>query len=92
MPGSIEKRGVNSWRIMISDGYRPDGTKRRIYKTLKYSPSMSESAQRKECEKELALLYAQAREGRLFPAANIRCPNLRSCGCGITSPPRGFPP
>ena len=35
MPGSIEKRGVNSWRIMISDGYRPDGTKRRIYKTLK---------------------------------------------------------
>lgn len=63
MPGSIEKRGVNSWRIMISDGYRPDGTKRRIYKTLKYSPSMSESAQRKECEKELALLYAQVKGG-----------------------------
>lgn len=92
MPGSIEKRGVNSWRIMISDGYRPDGTKRRIYKTLKYSPSMSESAQRKECEKELALLYAQVKGGAVVSGRQYTLSEFAQLWMRDYIATAGFPP
>ncbi len=63
MPGSIEKRGRNSWRILICDGYRADGSKRRVYRTLRYGVSLSEQQQKRQCEKELALLYASVKAG-----------------------------
>lgn len=65
MPGSIEKRGKNSWRIVIPDGYEPDGKKRRITETVKFSDDMTEAQQRKECEKIAATLYASAKAGQV---------------------------
>lgn len=65
MPGTIEKRGKNSWRIIISDGYTPDGKKQAHRETVKFPDSMTETQQRKECEKLKATLYAKLKEGRL---------------------------
>lgn len=65
MPGSIEKRGKNSWRIIIPDGYEASGKKRRITETVKFSDDMTEKQQRKECEKIKATLYAKAKAGQL---------------------------
>lgn len=35
MPGSIEKRGENSYRLIVSGGYDPDGKRKRYTKTIK---------------------------------------------------------
>jgi len=65
MPGTIEKRGTNSWRITIWDGRNPDGTLRRIRDVIHFPASMSEAQQRKQCEEHKALLYAKAKTGLL---------------------------
>lgn len=63
MPGTIEKRGANTWRITISDGFDSDGSRRYVRETVKFDSSMSESAQHKECEKRKAILYTQTATG-----------------------------
>lgn len=68
MPGSIEKRGKNSWRITISCGYDEQGNKRRITKTYKFSDDMTETQQRKECGKIAAMLHTDATRGSVVVA------------------------
>ena len=63
MPGSIEKRGKNSWRIIISDGYDEHGNKRRITKSMSFSDDMTEAQQRKLCEETMSMLYTDAKRG-----------------------------
>lgn len=63
MPGTIEKRGKNSWRVTVPDGYDESGKKRRIRETVKFADDVSETQQRKECEKVQALLYSKATNG-----------------------------
>lgn len=65
MPGSIEKRGPHSWRVIISDGYNADGTKRTIRQTVKFADTMTEAQERKECENIAATLYAKAKAGQV---------------------------
>lgn len=72
MPGTIEKRGANTWRISISGGYDEAG--RRMWlarERLSFDPSMTEGAQRKECEKRLVLLYARVDAGQVIDTKQV---------------------
>ena len=53
---SLENRGNGSWRVTISNGYNPDGSKRRLQRTIKVDPGKTVNAQRKEVEKQAAAL------------------------------------
>lgn len=53
---SLENRGNGSWRVIISNGYNPDGSKRRLQRTIKVDPNKTENAQRREVEKQAAAL------------------------------------
>ncbi|MGB9780602.1 tyrosine-type recombinase/integrase [Caldanaerobacter sp.] len=64
MPGSIEKRGENSYRLVVSAGYGPDGKRKKYTKTIKVH-GKTEAARLKEAEKELAKFIAEI-EGNTF--------------------------
>lgn len=55
---NLENRGNGSWRVTISDGYAPDGSKRRFQRTIHVDPSKTIKAQRREAEKQAALIEA----------------------------------
>ena len=58
---SLENRGNGSWRIIVSNGYNPDGSKRRLQRTVKVDPAKTVNAQRKEVEKLAAALETDYR-------------------------------
>lgn len=58
---SYENKGNGSWRITISNGYEPDGRKRRLQRTVKVDPTKTVNAQRKEAEKLAAALETDYR-------------------------------
>lgn len=58
---SLENRGNGSWRIIISGGYNPDGSKRRLQRTVNIDPAKTENAQRKEAERLAAALETDYR-------------------------------
>lgn len=66
---NLENRGNGSWRVTISDGYAPDGRKNRFQRTIKVDPAKSPLAQRREAEKQAALLEADYRR-KLVMAGN----------------------
>lgn len=55
---SLENRGNGSWRLTISDGYAPDGKKIRFQRTIHVDPMHTPAVQRREAEKQAALLEA----------------------------------
>ena len=57
----IENKGNGSWRITISSGYNPNGSKRRLQRTVKVDPTKTVNAQRKEAEKIAAALETDYR-------------------------------
>lgn len=57
----VENKGNGSWRITISSGYNPNGSKRRLQRTVKVDPSKTVNAQRKEAEKIAAALETDFR-------------------------------
>lgn len=58
---NLENRGNGSWRITVSNGYNPDGSKRRLQRTVKVDPTKTENAQRKEVEKLAAAIETDYR-------------------------------
>lgn len=58
---SLENRGNGSWRIIVSNGYNLDGSKRRLQRTVKVDPAKTVNAQRKEVEKMAAALETDYR-------------------------------
>lgn len=68
---SLENRGNGSWRIVISNGYHPDGSKRRLQRTVKVDPNKTENAQRKEVEKIAAALETDYRRHLLTDGKKI---------------------
>lgn len=68
---SLENRGNGSWRITISNGYNPDGSKRRLQRTIKVDPSKTENAQRREVEKQAAALETDYRRHLLTDGKRI---------------------
>ncbi|MBP3428565.1 MAG: tyrosine-type recombinase/integrase [Clostridia bacterium] len=63
---NLENRGNGSWRVQISDGYNPDGTKRLFRRTIKVDPNKTETAQRREAAKQAALIEADYRRKLLL--------------------------
>lgn len=65
MPGRIEKRGQNTYRLIVSAGYDPrTGKKLTIKETKHYPATWTEERQRKAAEADLAKLYAAKEEGK----------------------------
>lgn len=58
MPGSIEKRGENSYRLVISGGNGPGGKRKKYTKTIKVE-GKTEAERNKKAEMELAKFIAQ---------------------------------
>ena len=54
----LENRGNGSWRVTIQEGLNPDGSQNRFRKIIKVDPKKSVSVQRKEVEKQAALIVA----------------------------------
>ena len=57
MAGSLEKRGENSWRLIVSGGFDADGKRIKHTKTIK-------ATSRREAEKELAKMIAEFEKGQ----------------------------
>ena len=55
---SLEHRGPGKWRVTISNGYAPDGTKRFLKRTILVDPTKTLLAQRREAEKQAVLIEA----------------------------------
>ena len=68
---SLENRGNGSWRITISYGYEASGKKKRIQRTVTVDPSKTELAQRREAQKEAALLEADFQRQLITEAKKV---------------------
>lgn len=53
MPGYIEKRGEDSYRLVVSSGYGTGGKRKKYTRTIKVT-GKTEPERRKKCKKELA--------------------------------------
>ena len=69
---SLENRGNGSWRLTISDGYAPDGKKIRFQRTIHVDPMHTLAVQRREAEKQAALLEADFRRKLLLTLYGLR--------------------
>lgn len=73
---NLENRGNGAWRLTISDGYAPDGSKIRYRATIRVDPSRTENAQRREAEKQAALIEADYRRRLLTISARTTVAQL----------------
>lgn len=73
---NLENRGNGSWCLTISDGYNPDGSKIRYRQTIKVDPSRTINAQRREAEKQAALIEADFRRKLLTVSRRITVAEL----------------
>lgn len=69
---SLENCGNGSWRLTISDGYAPDGKKIRFQRTIRVDPMHTPAVQRREAEKQAALLEADC-PARFSTSITPRC-------------------
>lgn len=58
MPGYIEKRGEDSYRLVVSSGYGTGGKRKKYTKTIKVN-GKTEPERKRKCEKELAKFIAK---------------------------------
>lgn len=63
MAGSIERRGENSFRLIVSNGTAADGNRIVHKKTIKVSPIKTEDKKLKEAEKALAAFITEIEKG-----------------------------
>lgn len=70
MAGSIEKRGENSYRLIVSNGYSPDGKKKRHTKTIKVE-GKTETARKQAAEIELAKFVAEIEGGNFIEPSKV---------------------
>lgn len=73
---NLENRGNGAWRLTISDGYASDGSKIRYCATIRVDPSRTENAQRREAEKQAALIEADCRRRLLTISARTTVAQL----------------
>lgn len=72
----FENRGGGSWRITISNGYDSLGHKRYIRRTIHVDPSKTLLAQKREAEKQAALIEADFRRHLLTEGSKVRFEDL----------------
>lgn len=73
---SLENRGNGSWRIVISNGYKPNGEKLRLQRTVKVDPSKTVNAQRQEVKKLAAALETDYRRHLITDGKKITISEL----------------
>ena len=73
---NLENRGNGSWRVTISNGYNPDGSKRRLQRTIKVDPTKTINAKRKEAEKQAAAIETDYRRHLITDAKKITMKEL----------------
>ena len=62
---TIKNKGNGTFLITIYDGYRPDGSQKRIYRTFHANLNSSESAQMKQAEKYAGRLETECEDKRV---------------------------
>ena len=63
---------ITSWLVTIYGGYGPDGKQIKVYRTVKANPESTESAQRKQVEREAAALETDYRRHLITESKKIR--------------------
>ncbi len=71
MTGSLEKRGKNSWRLVVSGGYDSNGKRLKHTRTITTN-SKTEAGARKEAEKELAKFITGVESGQVVTTSKIK--------------------
>ncbi len=62
---------ITSWTITLSDGYLPDGSQKRIYRTFHANPNSTEKSQRSQAEKYAARLQTEYDDKRITDAKKV---------------------
>ncbi|WP_040759022.1 N-terminal phage integrase SAM-like domain-containing protein [Ruminiclostridium papyrosolvens] len=70
MIGSIEKRGKNSCRLIVSGGIGQDGKYIKYQKTIKFNYD-DEKKRQKEAEKELSLFIAEIEKNQYIEPSRL---------------------
>lgn len=71
---TVELRNLETgtWRAVISDGYNPDGTQKRIRRTVKVNPNSTEASQRKQAQRQADALETDYRRHVITEAKKTR--------------------
>lgn len=72
----LENRGNGSWRLTLSGGYDREGRQIRVTRTIHVNPASTESAQRRQAEREAALIEADYRRHVITDARRISVQSL----------------
>ena len=67
----VENRGNGAWKITLFDGYRPNGTQQRIYRTFHAKPGTTKSSQRRQAERYAGRLQAELDDKRINDAKKV---------------------
>ncbi len=73
---SLQNRGNGSWLVTICNGYNPDGSKKRLTRTVKVDSTKTVNAQRKEVEKQAAALETDYRRHLITDGKKITIADL----------------
>lgn len=70
---TVELRNLatGTWRAVVFDGYNPDGSQKRIRRTIKVNPNSTEDSQRKQAEKLAARLQTEYDDKRVNDAKKV---------------------
>ena len=71
---TVELRNLatGTWRGIICDGYNPDGTQKRVRRTIKVNPNSNEASQRKQAQRQADALETDYRRHLITEANKIR--------------------
>lgn len=72
----LENRGNGSWRVTVQSGLNPDGTQNRFRKTIKVDSSKTINAQRREAEKQAAVIVAEIEKKLLINSKKLSIKDL----------------
>lgn len=73
---SLINRGNGSWQVRIFNGYDSSGEQIRLIRTIKVDPAKTELAQRREVEKQVAILEADYRRNLITAAKKTTIKDL----------------
>lgn len=70
MAGSIERRGENSYRLIVSGGRTGEGKRKKYTKTIKVE-GKTEAEKKRKCEKELAKFIAEVENNSFIEPSKL---------------------
>ncbi len=73
---TVRQKSANSWQLVVSAGYGPDGRQRRIYRTIRFPETMTVNAQRREAQKQANALETDAGRGTITATRKVTLDEL----------------